>query len=349
MQITYRIEGCEIPEVKDETGFTTSRRYTGQVGRGPLRVSGTASMTSGYGADLTVRVQAEKESKDFKANIKKGTQSFDVAVPVPADATGGSFSIAMTGHYNAGTRGLQVTGSLSADRPVQTVSTDRETPSAWAGTWKSDPGPNSEVVTFNLSQSGNRLTGTFQADVPYTSASGARQKESFRGTLEGTVSGNRVTGTLREGGDAKPMGTFELTMAASGNLFTALVRGEDSSDTYTVRRNGSAPTLGSARTTGQTASRSVTAEISNRSRENAHVFTEGESFGPQNRLTPGEKRKVAVAMKDDGSVVFKAGRNGQVMATKTWRVNPGDASRVPVVVFDDTNPFDKLTVTTGIR
>jgi hypothetical protein len=54
-------------------------------------------------------------------------------------------------------------------------------------------------------------------------------------------------------------------------------------------------------------------------------------------------------MKDDGSVVFKAGRNGQVMATKTWLENPGDPSRVPVVVFDDTNSFEKLTVTTGLR
>jgi hypothetical protein len=54
-------------------------------------------------------------------------------------------------------------------------------------------------------------------------------------------------------------------------------------------------------------------------------------------------------MKADGTVVFKAGRDGKVMATKTWRGNPGDTSRVPVVVFDESNPYDKLTVTTGLR
>jgi hypothetical protein len=103
-------------------------------------------------------------------------------------------------------------------------------------------------------------------------------------------------------------------------------------------------------TAGQAAAASsVTAEITNRSRENTHIFTEGETFGPGNRLAPGEKRRVAVTMKPDGSVTFMAGRNGQMMATKTWRGLPGDTSRVPVVVFDESNPYDKLTVTTGLR
>lgn len=353
MQITYRIEGCEIPEVKDSHGFTTSRRYAGQLGRGPLRISGKAGMNAGYGADLTVRVQAGKENRDFKANIKNGSQDFDVVVPIPADAREGSFSISMTGRYNVGSRGLQVTGSLSADRPAGTAGTAAgatATPSSdWTGPWKSDPGPDGEVVTFNLSQSGSRLTGSFQVDVPYTAASGARQKETIRGSLEGTVSGSRATGTFRESSDTKPAGSFEFTMAASANLFTALVRGEDTSDTYTVRRGGSSISAGSSATSGQTALRAVTAELTNGSRENTHVFTDGETFGPGNRLAPGEKRKVPVSMKSDGSVTFKAGRNGQVLATKTWRGTPGDSSRVPVVVFDDTNPYDKLTVTTGLR
>jgi tetratricopeptide (TPR) repeat protein len=103
-------------------------------------------------------------------------------------------------------------------------------------------------------------------------------------------------------------------------------------------------------TAGQAAAASsVMAELTNRSRENTHIFAEGETFGPGNRLAPGERRKAAVTMKPDGSVTFKAGRNGQVMATKIWRGTPGDTTRVPVVVFDDTNPYDKLTVTTGLR
>jgi hypothetical protein len=94
---------------------------------------------------------------------------------------------------------------------------------------------------------------------------------------------------------------------------------------------------------------SISAELTNNSRENTHIFADGETFGPGNRLAPGEKRRVAVTMKPDGSVTFKAGRNGQVMATKTWRGIPGDSSRVPVVVFDESNPYEKLIVTTGLR
>ena len=99
----------------------------------------------------------------------------------------------------------------------------------------------------------------------------------------------------------------------------------------------------------KTSEKKVVAEITNKSNQDTHVFPDGEAFSSSNRFAPGEKRKVNVSMKADGSVVFKAGRNGQVMATKTWRGNPGDTSRVPVVVFDDTNPFDTLTTVTGFR
>jgi hypothetical protein len=108
----------------------------------------------------------------------------------------------------------------------------------------------------------------------------------------------------------------------------------------------SAPAATAVQTAAAT---SISAELTNRSKENTHIFTEGETFGPDNRLAPGEKRRMMVIMKSDGSVTFKAGRNGQVMATKTWRGNPGDSSRVPVVVFDESNPFEKLIITTGLR
>ena len=140
-------------------------------------------------------------------------------------------------------------------------------------------------------------------------------------------------------------------MEAGGGSFTAVMRSGQDSDRYRLRRSGGAGTAVQAAASSATATgqRAVVAEITNRSRENTHIFTEGESFGPGNRLVPGEKRKVAVTMKPDGSVTFKAGRNGQVVATKTWRGNPGDPSRIPVVVFDESNPYDKLTVTTGLR
>ncbi len=56
-----------------------------------------------------------------------------------------------------------------------------------------------------------------------------------------------------------------------------------------------------------------------------------------------------VRMLSDGSVTFKAGRDGQVMATKRWTGDPNSPGRVPVVTFDDSNPYDKLVITTGLR
>jgi len=91
------------------------------------------------------------------------------------------------------------------------------------------------------------------------------------------------------------------------------------------------------------------AELTNASKENVHIFTEGESFSPSNRMTPGEKRRVAVRMGSDGVIVFKAGRGGKVMATKKWQGDPDQPGRIPVVTFDDKNRFGMLIVTTGLR
>ena len=91
------------------------------------------------------------------------------------------------------------------------------------------------------------------------------------------------------------------------------------------------------------------AEITNKSRQNAHIFVEGESFGTANRFAPGESRKVSVAMPANGSITFKAGRDGQVMATKRWTGDASSTNRVPVVIFDDTNPYERLLIMTGLR
>jgi hypothetical protein len=87
----------------------------------------------------------------------------------------------------------------------------------------------------------------------------------------------------------------------------------------------------------------------NRSSQNAHIFVDGrDSFGPQNRLTPGQKRTVSVELSADGRLKFVAGRNGQVLARGTWNGDPSDLSRYPVVRFaEDGSPA--LLVTTGLR
>jgi hypothetical protein len=118
MQIAYSVSGATLTTTNDTGGFTNSRTITGQLGSGTLSVSGSAKMGNGYHADLVVRVWAGDQSKESpKYTIKSGfpgfnSQPFDVAVPIPAGATSGGFSINMTGFYNAGTRGLVVKGDF---------------------------------------------------------------------------------------------------------------------------------------------------------------------------------------------------------------------------------------------
>lgn len=96
----------------------------------------------------------------------------------------------------------------------------------------------------------------------------------------------------------------------------------------------------------------VTAKITNRSKQDAHIFAEGESFGPGNRFGPGEKnRPVNVKVPSNNKITFHAGRNGQVIASKAWYYDPAQPGRFPDVIFDDSKPkgYDKLGITTGLR
>ncbi|MBI5848435.1 MAG: PKD domain-containing protein [Nitrospirae bacterium] len=92
----------------------------------------------------------------------------------------------------------------------------------------------------------------------------------------------------------------------------------------------------------------VMAELENRAGENVHIFAEGQdNFGPQNKLAPGEKKKVGIKVpKGGGSVKFIAGRNGQKLAECKWDYTPDSWSRVPVVKFSAPK---SLTCTVGLR
>ncbi|MDD4924747.1 MAG: FecR domain-containing protein [Dehalococcoidales bacterium] len=129
MQITYNITGATITDTVDSDGFTTSRTLQGTLGTGQLTISGSAKMGNGYDADVTATVSCGGETDQFITNIPSGfpgfnEESFNISVPIPAGATSGSFSINMVGHYNAGNRGLVVSGTFVADAAnVVTTST----------------------------------------------------------------------------------------------------------------------------------------------------------------------------------------------------------------------------------
>lgn len=90
---------------------------------------------------------------------------------------------------------------------------------------------------------------------------------------------------------------------------------------------------------------SIVAIIENRSDMPTHIFAQGDSFGPGNKIAPGEKRNVNVTMDSSGRIKFTAGRNGQVITTKIWNGVAGDPNRYPRVIFDGS----QLLITTGLR
>ena len=89
----------------------------------------------------------------------------------------------------------------------------------------------------------------------------------------------------------------------------------------------------------------VVAIIENRSNMPTHIFAQGDTFGPSNKIGAGEKRNVSVTMDANGRVKVTAGRNGQVITTKIWNGVAGDPNRYPRVIFDGS----QLLITTGLR
>ena len=214
----------------------------------------------------------------------------------------------------------------------------------------------------------------FRADGSYTMEV---SPDVLTGTAECTVRGQyRLAGAvleLRPQGSqcrfkdgttrSEPMERYDTVtgpVAGDGRAFTYRPQGTQVTVRY-VRADGAVapaaappanPASGQAAgpTAGQMAAvLQLGAELHNASREAVHIVAEGTDYGPSNRLQPNEKRVLLVTPKSDGSVTFRAGRNGQTIATKVWRGVAGDRKRVPVVVFDEANPFEKLVITTGLR
>jgi hypothetical protein len=217
------------------------------------------------------------------------------------------------------------------------------------------------AVTFTVQRDG---TVTGQLDEAKMLAA-LRADEGFRAAkmitnaLKGTVAGNRFTAHLDMTVDL----TYELLGAEKGRIvtvadFTGTVQPDgtitgrchctltpgapnlaldpQTTDWDFVAKQESAaqaPPTTSAATPATTSGVTVTATLENKSTENVHIFAEGETFGAQNRLAPGETRQVAVKMAANGAVKFTVGRNGTVLGTKTWFGDPDSPNRVPRVVF----------------
>jgi hypothetical protein len=78
---------------------------------------------------------------------------------------------------------------------------------------------------------------------------------------------------------------------------------------------------------------------------------QGETTRPDNRVTPGESRKITVAMPSDGWLKFCAGRNGMNIECKKKTTDPGYSGYTYTVTYGNSNPFShrKLLIKVGLQ
>ncbi len=94
---------------------------------------------------------------------------------------------------------------------------------------------------------------------------------------------------------------------------------------------------------------SIPATGRNRSRQSVHILPEGETANASNFFIPGDIKNISISLSPQGRITFHAVRDGKIIASSVWQTDPGDASKVPVLLFDDSDGPPKLTLMTGIR
>jgi hypothetical protein len=100
---------------------------------------------------------------------------------------------------------------------------------------------------------------------------------------------------------------------------------------------------------GTTISSTIQVRLKNNSNQNVHLYPEGDSPSPNNRITPGETRTINIPAPTDGFLRFCAGRNGQTIQCNKKAIDPNDQSRTYTVIFDEANPFNKVIIQTGLK
>ena len=93
----------------------------------------------------------------------------------------------------------------------------------------------------------------------------------------------------------------------------------------------------------------LSASVRNRSMQSIHMLTEGATADASTLFAVDEIRSLSVSWDTQGRIFFRAVRDGKVIASSVWQRDPGDARKVPVVLFDDKDGPARLTVMTGIK
>jgi hypothetical protein len=220
---------------------------------------------------------------------------------------------------------------------------------SWSGNWQivASDKKSSDKAVLTMRQQGNTVTGTYRIDYV---VDGKPYSESNK--FEGSASGNRVTGKWAYLGDTDMTGLFDFKITADCNSFSGTLK--DASETHNLsgkRVSASAVSATKnppASSPAKNSSPSVSVLLVNKARENVHIAPKGESFGPQNRLAPGQSRS-ASANVANGFIEFCAGRGGKTIECKKQGVDPSDSGRGYSVIFDESNPYAKLVIKVNLK
>lgn len=125
--------------------------------------------------------------------------------------------------------------------------------------------------------------------------------------------------------------------------------GSSSSGTSTT--GGSTSSSGSSSGTSQ--GQYITAVLENKTDQNVHISADSSKlfgqYGDTTRLTPGQRREVLINI-PPYKITFYAGRNGSIISSKSWDVDPDHLNRYPMVYFTKgMGGKEELVITTNLK
>ena len=207
----------------------------------------------------------------------------------------------------------------SPSAPSTSASTDL------TGTWTAKC-TGGDAYTAKVTQSGS----SFEAQV---------DTEHYRGT----ITGNRISGKSTDQKDTisgEIISNNELRVVLTGYMGSSPIR-----NTCTLTRGSSASSIPKNNASGKT----LSVRVKNSSGQNVHIYPQGGKCSTDNKLTPGQSRTITVSIPSDGFLKFCAGRNGKEIECKKQGIDPGYSGYTYTVIFDESNPFKKLLIYTGLK